>query len=105
MLKNKVSIYVPSTYHDAPAPDNVVNYYVQDTLRQLAALYGGSTATTGKGFFMSEEKGAILDNVTICYSFCKKYKKSDLVKICRNLKTVFLQESIGLEINGHFYFV
>ena len=36
MLKNKVSIYVPSTYRDQAAPDNVVKFYVNNTLKELS---------------------------------------------------------------------
>lgn len=75
MLKNKVSVYVPSTYRDQAAPDNVVKFYVNNTLKELSKMYGGATATAAIGSY------------------------------CEELKTVFLQESISLEINNTLEFI
>ena len=100
MLKKKVSIYVPSTMHDTPAPENVVNYYVNDTLKKLSMMFGGATATRAIGSWYSEElEKLITENVTICYSFCDEYDQEKLIAICEELKTVFMQESISLELS------
>lgn len=100
MLNKKVSIYVPSTMHDKPAPENVINYYVNDTLKKLSVLFGGATATRAIGSWYSTElEKLITEDVTICYSFCNEYDQSKLVAICEELKTVFMQESISLELS------
>ena len=100
MLKKKVSIYVPSTMHDGPAPENVVNYYINDTLKKLSAMYGGATATTVFGSWYSQELNKLItEKITICYSFCDEYDQEKLVAICNNLKTVFEQETISLELS------
>lgn len=105
MLKNKISIYVPSTYHTEKAPENVINYYINDTLKKLSALYGGATMTPGKGAYISESGALIMEDVFICYSYCESYDRVDAVAICENLKTVFNQESISLEINNTLDFI
>lgn len=105
MLKKKVSIYVPSTYRDHAAPENVVSYYVNDTLKKLSVLFGGATMQPARGAFVSENGTLIMENVYICYSYCESYNRDDLVAICDNLKTVFNQESISLEINNSLEFV
>ena len=100
MLKNKVSIYVPSTMHDAAAPENIVNYYVNDTLKKLSVMFGGATAQRVIGSWYSKELDKLItEEITICYSYCENYNRDDLVAICDNLKTVFMQESISLELS------
>lgn len=100
MLKKKVSIYVSSTMHDKPAPENIINYYVNDTLKKLSVMFGGATATTARGSWFSQKLGKLItEDITICYAFCEDYDQDKLVSICENLKTVFQQESISLELS------
>ena len=105
-LKNKISIYVPSTMHDKPAPENVINYYVNDTLKKLSIMFGGATATTAAGAWFSESLNKVItEKVTICYAFCESYNRSDIVAICDNLKNVFMQECISVEFNNTLEFI
>lgn len=100
MLKKKVSIYVPSTMHDKPAPENVVNYYINDTLKKLSVMFGGATAQVVNGAWYSAELDKVIqEKITICYSYCENYNRDELINICENLKTVFQQESISLELS------
>lgn len=100
MLNKKVSIYVPSTMHDKPAPENVINYYVNDTLKKLSVMFGGATATRAIGSWYSTElEKLITEQITICYAYCEEYNRDDLISICENLKNVFMQESISLELS------
>lgn len=100
MLRKKVSIYVPSTMHDGPAPENIVNYYINDTLKKLSAMFGGATAQLVRGSWYSTELDKLItEDITICYSFCDEYDQDKLVAICDNLKTVFEQEAISLELS------
>ena len=105
MLKNKVSIYVPSTYRDQAAPENVVNYYVNDTLKKLSSLFGGATMTVGRGAYVAQDNTLIIETVYICFAYCEDYNRDNLVSICENLKTVFQQECISLEINNSLEFI
>lgn len=100
MLRKKVSIYIPSTMHDKPAAENIVNYYVNDTLKKLSVMFGGATATTALGSWYSQELNKLItEKITICYAFCDEYDQEKLVAICDNLKTVFQQETISLELS------
>lgn len=106
MLKNRIAVYVPSTYRDQPAPDNVVKFYVNNTLKELSKMYGGATATAAIGSYYSKELDKLItEPVTICYSYCDNYDYQKLVDICQELKTVFLQESVSLEINNTLEFI
>lgn len=106
MLNKKISIYVPSTMHDKPAPENVINYYVNDTLKKLSVMFGGATATRAIGSWYSTELDKLItENVTICYAFCESYNMEDLIAICKNLKNVFQQEAISLETENGLYFI
>lgn len=106
MLKNKVSIYVPSTYKDVKAPENVVNFYVNDTLKKLSVMFGGATATTATGSYYSPELDKLItEQITICYAYCDNYDLQALQSICENLKVVFMQEAISLETPEGLEFV
>lgn len=105
MLKKKVSIYVPSTILDKPAPQNVIDYYIDDTLKKLSSMFGGATRINANGCWLSDSCGLITENVTICYSFCNKYNKRKVFEIAENLKSVFNQEAISVELNNKLYFV
>lgn len=106
MLNKKISIYVPSTMHDKPAPENVINYYVNDTLKKLSVMFGGATATAAIGSYYSNElEKLIQEKITIVYAFCDSYDIEKLRAICENLKTVFQQESISLETEHGLMFV
>ena len=106
MLTKKISIYVPSTMHDKPAPENIINYYVNDTLKKLSVMFGGATATTATGSYYSPELDKfITEDITICYAYCSDYDRAALVAICENLKVVFMQESISLETPAGLEFV
>ena len=100
MLNKKVSIYVPSTMHDAAAPDHIVNYYVNDTLKKLSIMFGGATAQRVRGSWYSKELDKLIsEDITICYAYCESYNLDALKSICENLKTVFMQESVSLELS------
>lgn len=106
MLNKKISIYVPSTMHDKPAPENVINYYVNDTLKKLSIMFGGATMTEARGSWYSTELDKLItEKVYICYSYCDSYDLAALQSICENLKTVFQQEAISLETENGLMFV
>lgn len=105
MLKNKISIYVPSTYRDQAAPENVINFYVADTLKKLSVMFGGATATKARGAYVSNDGALIMEDITIVYAYCEEYNRADLEAICRDLKTVFMQEAVSLEINNTLEFI
>ena len=106
MLNKKVSIYVPSTMHDKPAPANVVNYYINDTLKKLSVMFGGATMQPARGSWYSKELDQLIsEDIYICYSYCDSYDIEKLKSICENLKTVFMQESISLETPAGLMFV
>ena len=92
--------------HDTAAPENVINYYVNDTLKKLSIMFGGATATTATGSYYSQDLDKLItEKITIVYAFCDSYDIEKLRAICENLKTVFQQESISLETENGLMFV
>ena len=106
-LSEKIAVYVPSTYDgNREMIDN--SAYVQQVMKELAELFGGSTAYQASGAWISEEKGLIIENITIVYSYCDiltNEKIDDVIKICEYIKEEMKQEAISLEINNKLYFI
>ena len=66
-LDEVVKIYVPSIMNIDEPIDNTP--YVNKTLEELSALFGGATAIEGSGAWLSDEKQFILEYFTIVYAF------------------------------------
>lgn len=105
-LSEKISVYVPSTFDGDKRIDN--SAYVQQVMKELAELFGGSTSVKASGAWISEEKGLIVENITIVYSYSDNLtneKIDAVINICNWLKNKLEQEAVSLEINGKLYFI
>ena len=106
-LKNKISIYVPSTCNVNQTIDN--SEYVEKTACFLSKLFGGCTAQDVNGFWISDNKGMIKEDVKIVYAFCtqKDFEKheSEIIDYCEIMKNILAQEAISLEFNNELYFI
>lgn len=107
-LKNKVSIYIPSTIDVDVTIDN--NKYVDEITKEFCLMFGGATAQNVVGSWYSEDlKKVITENITIVYSNCSdeqlKENIDDVVDIAKKLCKDMTQECISLEINGELFFV
>jgi hypothetical protein len=110
MLTNKVSIYIPSKINISKINIKTIDNseYVEAVMKKMSLLFGGATAYNASGAWMSEEKGLIIENVTIIYSYCDGLKNEEIdkvINICEWLKNELQQEAVSLEVNGKLYFI
>lgn len=106
-LDCKVSIYVPSTTDVNVACDNSAQ--VKITISELAAMFGGATASNAVGGWVAASGETIIESVTIVYSFCSSAALqthfADVLAICERIKAEMKQEAVTLEVNGQVKFV
>ena len=108
-LKNKVEIYVPSTY-DGNKPARIMQAFkVKKIAKALAAMFGGATATRAEGYYISETKGLIKEKQMIVFACCDdagliQYKEQ-VKQLAENLRDEMKQEAITITINGEMSFI
>ena len=108
-LKNKVEIYVPSTY-DGNKPARIMQAFkVRKIAKALAAMFGGATATKAEGYYISDTKGLIKERQMIVFACCDDeglIQYSEQVKnLAAGLRDEMKQESITITINGEMSFI
>lgn len=106
-LKNKISIYIPSTVNINQKTDN--SEKVKQTEIFLSGLFGGCTSFKACGNWISNNNQLVKEEVTIVYAFCdsKQFRKSkkQIIQYCEKLCAEMSQEAISLEINRKLTFV
>ena len=108
-LKNKVEIYVPSTY-DGNKPARIMQAFkVKKIAKALAAMFGGATATRAEGYYISDTKGLIKERQMIVFACCDDeglIQYTEQVKnLAAGLRDEMKQESIAITINGEMSFI
>ena len=109
-LDSRVAVYVPSTIHAAAAPAPLVASMVEEVASGLASLFGGATATAGRGAWYSEDLGKmIFEDVTIVYAFTTaealEQAAEKIRAICEHVRDVMKQEAVSLEVNNALHFI
>lgn len=109
-LSSQVKIYVPSTINvDGQASEEIVKEKINQTLRFLASIFGGSTASKALGTYVSTNGSLIMEDVTICFSFAREDDLNQNIRkiydFCLAMRQDMRQEAISLEVNGDLYFV
>ena len=108
-LKNKVEIYVPSTY-DGNKPARIMQAFkVKKIAKALAAMFGGATATKAEGYYISDTKGLIKERQMIVFACCDdegliQYKEQ-VKQLAEGLRDEMKQEAITITINGEMSFI
>lgn len=105
-LKDRIVVYVPSTVNVNQSIDNSV--YVRHVMEELSKLFGGATAYDANGAWLSDEKGLVIEQVTMVYSFTDSLdnqKLEKVIELCEWIKEEMSQECVSLEVNGQLYFV
>lgn len=106
-LTEKVAIYVPGTCGVDSAADT--SAYVQRIAGQLSGLFGGASAQTVSGYWLSPVAGLVQEKTTVVYSFCSPDALADHIsdvealarQLCKDLK----QEAVTVEAFGACKFV
>ena len=111
MMNRKASVYVPSTV-DGKTPNPVAyQNMLQHVLRAMAVMFGGATATTGQGAYMSEEPGIglIVEPVSIVSSYCDDATmakhRDEVVALAKHVCTVMRQECVSVVFGDTMEFV
>jgi len=102
-LAHRIAIYVPTADANGSAVDSAA--YVERTLSELSALFGGATAQAAQGAW-NGANGLVREDITICYSFADALSDDALRKIAAladRIKTDLDQESVALEVDGALY--
>lgn len=106
-LDSKIAVYVPSTQNVSSACDN--SMMVKKVLSQMCTLFGGASSNDVMGGWISDDKGLIIEKVTIVYSYCTKQQAEEnlaqVYKICQMVKKEMAQECVTLEYNNQVAFV
>ena len=108
-LKNKVEIYVPSTYNGNKPARIMQAFKVKKIAKALAAMFGGATATRAEGYYISEKKGLIKERQMIVFACCDdagliQYKEQ-VKDLAKGLRDEMKQEAITITINGEMSFI
>ena len=108
-LKNKVEIYVPSTYNGNKPARILQALKVKKIAKALASMFGGATATKAEGYYISDTKGLIKERQMIVFACCDdegliQYKEQ-VKNLAAGLRDEMKQEAITITINGEMSFI
>lgn len=108
-LKNKVEIYVPSTYNGNKPARILQALKVKKIAKALASMFGGATATKAEGYYISDTKGLIKERQMIVFACCDDaglIQYTEQVKnLAAGLRDEMKHESIAITINGAMSFI
>jgi len=108
-MSNKVTVYIPATVNvNKTLNADTATKYVNLALTKLSQLYGGATALSATGGWVSQSDGLVTEAVTLVYSFTGELDRGSLLEVkafCEFLKTELKQEAIAVEINGKLLFI
>lgn len=105
MFSESVAIYVPSTVNATESVDS--EEMVKYVISELTRLFGGTTTTKGRGSWLSDEHGVIVEDVTIVRAnmlALKPEQAEQVVKIAKRVKSLMSQECVSMEYNGTLMF-
>ena len=108
-LKNKVEIYVPSTYNGNKPARIMQALKVKKIAKALASMFGGATATKAEGYYISDTKGLIKEKQMIVFACCDdagliQYEEQ-VKQLAGELRDEMKQEAITITINGEMSFI
>jgi len=109
MLNRQVKVIVPGTVQGNQRSRAGQAEWVRRTLEHLSKLFGGATAINGRGAYVSDEYGLIVEPVVIVYSYCDeagltKHREA-VIEHARQLGLDMTQECVSVEIEGTMEFV
>lgn len=106
-LSSKVTVYVPATTGINKPIDNT--QYVNETASLLSECFGGATATSAVGMWVSPTIGLVKESTTMVFAYCSDEDLQKSINLildqCEKLKNELTQDAIALEINGEMYFI
>lgn len=104
-LNQRVAIYVPATDNVSEAVDNTA--MVESCAKMLSELFGGATIQPGRGAWMSDERGLVLEDTTIVYAYCTAEDldkhAGEVEAFARDMRDAMHQEAVSVEVNNELY--
>lgn len=104
---SSVMVFIPSKQQNGKSIENL-EALKDEILKQMSTLFGGATLSDAVGSYILNTGEVQKEGVTLCESFCKTLNAkltSKVIELCEDLKARANQESVGLKINGEFYFI
>lgn len=106
-LDKKIVLYVPATMGAAAACDN--SAAVSAAAAFLSGLFGGATIQPGRGAWVSDSAGLVLEDTTLVYAFTDsdglRAGLDPVIDYAGKIKREMLQEAVSLEIDGVLYII
>ena len=106
-LDRRAALYVPATNGPTAAVDN--SEYVKRAAALMSELFGGATIQPGRGAWVSDEHGLIMESTTVVYSFADsdglERGVDALAQFALDMKNDLDQEAVSLEIDGALYLI
>lgn len=108
-LPSCFKIYVPSTVAVDVPDRNLASRMVARVQRDLADMFGGSTATPAQGAWVDASGKLVVEDVVIVYAYCTPEQRDariqDIVGLCHTIKEEMSQEMVSLEVDGNLYLI
>jgi hypothetical protein len=106
-LSCQVKVYVPSTIGVKEAFDSIE--WIDKTLAFLSKEFGGATATSALGAWVSNQGDLVKENVTMVFAYARQKQLEQSIdmiyEFCIAMKKALTQEAIALEVNGEMYLI
>jgi hypothetical protein len=106
-LSSQIKVYVPSTMGIREAFNTIE--WVDKSLALLSQEFGGATATSALGAWISNKGELVKEGVTVVFAYARQeqleHSINKIYDFCLSMKTELAQEAIALEINGEMYLI
>lgn len=104
-LDQRIAVYVPATDNVNQAVNN--DAMVKKCAALLSDLFGGATIQPGRGAWMSDAAGLVLEDTTIVYAYCTEEglrdHAADVEKFALAMRDEMHQEAVSVEVNNALY--
>lgn len=109
-LPAKVSLFIPTTMHDKPAPAQVVKDQRERVAEAFSRYFGGFNEVEGRGGWYSEQLHClIVEEVYIVSAHASPAALAKCLPAIINLAALIgltmKQEAVSLEVDGKLYFI
>lgn len=106
-LDRRIAVYIPATSGPAAACDN--SAAVNNAAALLSRLFGGATIQPGRGAWLSDVAGLVLENTVVVYAFTDAAGLAagvdSVIDFAEKIKLDMQQEAVSLEIDGALYLI
>ena len=99
-LQHKVAVYVPSTSNTNESATSLQADMIERVAREFSANYGGCTAESVTGYWLSDSVGLVKETPVRVWAHCAEYNVTDIVSLAERLKADMAQEAILIELDG-----